>query len=205
MDAAKIRLSTEEKELMLRADWILTKNGIIQKLMAFLGAIQNNQQIILNSNTSWLPAEVLAIPAKVSKGENYKGLPYLILDQPRFFNRDHIFTIRSLFWWGHFFSVTLHLSGSYKTLYEQQIITALPSLQENSYYICVNTDQWEHHFEPDNFIPLQSVSLQQSVEIIEKQAFLKLSKKIPLESWEKAGQELVNIFNEYIRLLKTGK
>ena len=64
---------------------------------------------------------------KISKGENYKGLPWLVLDYPRYFNKEDIFAIRTLFWWGNFFSITLHISGKYKMRYEKKIIDSFES------------------------------------------------------------------------------
>ncbi len=44
MDTTKIRLSPEEAALVIRADWILTKNKILQKANHLLGALQTQQQ-----------------------------------------------------------------------------------------------------------------------------------------------------------------
>jgi hypothetical protein len=204
MNAAKIRLSAEEKELLMKADWILTKNRVIQKATALLGEIQAKQQLILDAHRGWLPEELFTVSAKISKGENYQGLPYLILDQPRYFSRDNIFAIRSFFWWGRFFSVTLHLAGIYKSLYEQKITGAFPSLSQDDFYVCINPDQWEHHFEKDNFIPLSSITAEEFKENLNKSPFVKLSKKISLEDWDIAEDSLTGIFNEYIKLLRDG-
>jgi hypothetical protein len=197
MDATKIRLSPEERELVLRPDWILTKNNILAKVRQLLEHVQSVQQPYL----SGLPAEVQATNAKVSRGENYKGLPYLVLDQPRYFNREHVFAIRTLFWWGHFFSSTLHLAGNYKAMYAEKIIPAFDLLQQAGFYICINADQWEHHFEAGNFVPLNTISADGFETIIRSNSFIKLSKKISLEQWENAGRELPEIFRQFISIL----
>ena len=97
----------------------------------------------------------MAIPPKISKGENYKGLPYLVLDYPRYFGKDDHFAIRSMFWWGNFFSITLHLSGIYKKMYENKIEASFTLLKEESFFIGISDDQWEHHFETSNYLPLE--------------------------------------------------
>src|SRR5688572_30593643 len=107
---AKIQLSTLELELVNNTEWILTKNGIIEKVKKLLHDIQMAQHEVLIAAQDQLPAEVLMPSPKISRGENYKGLPYLILDNPRFFDKQDIFAIRTMFWWGHFFSITLHVS-----------------------------------------------------------------------------------------------
>ena len=63
-----------------------------------------------------------------------------------------IFAIRTMFWWGNFFSITLHLSGIYKTMFAQKIIACYELLKETDFFICVHEEQWQHHFEKDNYI-----------------------------------------------------
>ena len=192
---AKIQLSPLEMELVMRSDWILTKNAVIQKAKLLLEQLQESQQEIVNSLS--FPKEVTVPSPKVSKGENYKGLPYLVLDQPRYFNREDIFAIRVLFWWGNFFSSTLHLSGSYKSMYEDTIIQAYPSLKKEDYFICVHTDPWEHDFEAENYIPLQELSESRFETMIRNHPFIKLAKKLSLEEWETAEEKLLEIFRYY--------
>jgi len=66
------------------------------------------------------------VSPKISRGENYLGLPYLVLDYPRLFRPDAVLAIRTFFWWGHFFSSTLQLSGGYKT----EFLSRLQAAQE---------------------------------------------------------------------------
>ena len=197
MDATKIRLSTEEKELLLRPDWILTKNGIQKKVWQLLENLQAAQQPAMKM----LSEEVRAISGKISRGENYQGLPWLILDQPRYFDKDNVFAIRTMFWWGRFFSCTLQLSGRYKEMYTGKIIAALPSLKENKFFTCINTDPWEHHFEEENYIAAYSLSDAAFKEVISKNSFIKISKKISLEEWDHAEELLLGIFGFYMKTL----
>ena len=48
----------------------------------------------INGKPDFLPAEMLFHSPKISKGENYKGLPYVMLDYPRCFGKTDIFAIR---------------------------------------------------------------------------------------------------------------
>jgi len=200
MSETKIRLSAEEMELLLRSDWILTKNRVIQKAKHLLEMLQADQQNILEIFSN-LPQEVKRISPKVSKGENYQGLPWLILDQPRHFLRDHAFAIRHFFWWGRLFSSTLHLSGTYKTKYEKNILAGFNTLKEEDVFICINDDQWEHHFEADNFLPLSGMDKKQFAAIINDNSFIKLSKKFPLDQWNDAKDILKETFNKYLSIL----
>ncbi|HEX2630675.1 MAG TPA: hypothetical protein VHM26_16780, partial [Chitinophagaceae bacterium] len=138
MDPAKIRLSSKEQELVIDAGLILTKNAIMRKAWLLLEQLQEAQQSLLLQYAPLLPAEATKTSAKISKGENYKGLPYLVLDQPRYFNRDHVLSIRTMFWWGHFFSTTLHLSGKFKDQYGVHLLDAYRVLGKEDFFICIN-------------------------------------------------------------------
>lgn len=201
MEKAKIRLSPKETELVSNADWILTKNGILQKAKFILEDLQFNQLYFLQSYIKMLPDEVTSIPPKISKGENYKGLPYLVLDHPRYFEGQNYFAIRSMFWWGNFFSITLQLSGSYKKMYESKIETAFTHLKKEEFFICTSPDQWEHHFETNNYLPLQDMNADTFKKHSGNKDFIKLAKMYPLGHWDDAGNLLMTSFSALIKWL----
>jgi hypothetical protein len=201
MNPAKIRLSQAEIELVNNADLILTKNAILKKVHQFLGNLQVNQQKHILLHPAGLPAKVSGSTFKISKGENYKGLPYLMLDYPRLFEQENIFAIRTMFWWGNFISVTLHLSGMYKKDAEEKLIAGYESLKEKGYRFCINEDQWEHHFEKDNTIPVSSLSKIDFEKTVRERTFIKLANKISLQQWDDAEGMLQGFFKEIIEML----
>ncbi len=201
MSEAKIRLSQKEMDLVCSADLILTKNAILQKANRLLSDLQEKQLQYLDLFPAKLSDEVFHSSAKISKGENYKGLPYLLLDYPRVFDQQHILAIRTMFWWGNFFSVTLHLSGKYKKETEEKLINAFPELKERDYYWYINEDQWEHHFEADNYIPMAGISKAEFENSVRKNNFIKLAIKIDLREWEHAEEILLTYFKQIIKIL----
>lgn len=200
MDTAKIRLSPAEAELVSDPSWILTKNGIILKIKSLLEDLQSRQQEFLLLNNI-LPGEVNDIPPKISKGENYLGLPYLILDYPRHFHNEGTFAIRSMFWWGHFFSSTLHLSGKYKQMFQEKLLSNIQTFQ-NDYFICVNDEEWEHHFEENNYRKMDLLNSAEINDIFNGKNFIKLARRLPLQQWETADEFLFETFSEMIKSLK---
>jgi hypothetical protein len=202
MDKANLRLSPNEAELMLNADWILTKNAILTKIKTALEHLQSRQQELLKNIHPNLPAEVSVISPKVSKGENYRGLPYLILDYPRFFAGADHFAIRSLFWWGNFFSITLHLSGRYKSMYEGAILSSFSSIKEEEFFICTNEDPWEHHFEGGNYVRADEMDISGFKKTIGNRDFIKLAKRFPLEEWDTIEERLMTSYCKMANWLK---
>lgn len=183
MNTAKIRLSKKEKDLIINTDWILTKNEILKKVGLLFENLVTEQQTILQKSRSFFPAEITITLPKISKGENYNGLPWRVLDYPRVFSRENICAIRTMFWWGNFFSITLHLSGKYKKQFETTVISAYPLFAKHSVYYCIHDDQWQHHFEKDNYIPCKQLSVEQKTRCITQKDFLKLALKFDLEKW----------------------
>ncbi len=197
MNETKIRLSPKELELIRNADIILTKNAVMKKMQGLLEELQVDHQELL-ANSDLLPEEVRRCGPKISKGENYLGLPYLVLDQPRFFEIDNIFAIRTMFWWGRFFSITLQLSGRYKKAYQPGLINHFDELKDNDYYYCVSDDQWKHHLEEDNYIPLKNMSREELIRSNGERSFIKLAKRIELGDME----NIQNVLDkEYRKLL----
>jgi hypothetical protein len=84
-EKAKVSLSAFELQLVTDETFILTKNRIIQKVYELFGQCSENYKTVLKQYT--LPEIALQSPAKIAKGENYEGLPYVMLDFPRCFGR----------------------------------------------------------------------------------------------------------------------
>ena len=96
-------------ELVQNSEWILAKHSIIKKVYGMFGDLNELINAEPESFNYLFPEKNKNQNGKISKGENYRHLPYVILDYPAFFDKENIFTVRTIFWWGNFFSVTLHL------------------------------------------------------------------------------------------------
>jgi hypothetical protein len=203
MSNAKVRLSLKEQELVLNADWILTKNAVIQKLYTFFGALSEQYQTQLQQCSGLANEAACAVAPKISRGENYEGLPWVMLDYPRYFSGNDVFAIRSFFWWGNQVSITLHLSGKFKTFYSNAIQQYFHLRNGNphpthEWYIGINLDDaWQHHFRPENY----RKAAEMNPAMIPQLPYIKLAKKIPLDEWEDVDFFLQQTFKEMLHLL----
>jgi hypothetical protein len=197
MEVTKIHLSPTEKEMVSDAGIILTKNIIQKKVIGLLQTVQED----ISKGSKDLSPFLFSVPPKISKGENYEGLPYAILDFPRIADKEDLCFIRSMFWWGNFFSSTLHVSGNYKNALVKNIekIRQLP--ETGLYYLGINSDPWVHHFRTDNYKPLQEISRQDLEERFQTMPFIKIAAKFPLEEWESAATELINSWRKLAALI----
>src|SRR5437762_9288085 len=192
----KIQLSSFEMDLLNNSEWILTKNTIVKKAQRLLEQVQGNIYDHTKLNPGVFPTEVITISPKISKGENYLGLPWLMLDYPRYFDKENIFAIRIMFWWGNFFSTTLHLSGHYKQKYHQAIIHSYEDLHKNEFYLCINDEQWDHHFEKENYLSVKSFTAEGFGDEVQKKSFIKLSCKLSFSQWNDAVRLLSESFTK---------
>jgi hypothetical protein len=200
--AAKIALSDKELELVCNSEWILTKHNIIQKVYQLFGDVLPELEKILLLNQNNLPDEVFVNAAKISKGENYHQLPYVILDYPRFFGKEDTVAIRTFFWWGNFFSISIQLSGSFLKAYIPLIESKWDQLQQDDYWFCVNESPWQHHFTEDNFMPMNRLTKEAFTRLLMQKPFIKMAKKIALDQWQDVPTFIVETFEEMAGLLK---
>jgi hypothetical protein len=197
----KIQLSPQETELVKNTEWILAKHNIIKKVYALFGEFNEFIKTEFEQCNHIFPQDVKNWNGKITKGENYKNLPYVILDSPAFFDKKNIFTIRTMFWWGNFFSITLHLSGIFKHQFGKSNSEMFSLLKKNNFFVCVNEDEWQHYFEENNYAPFSAITLQQ-FETINEKDFFKIAKNISLSQWDNANDFLINSFREIMHLLQ---
>ena len=191
-------LNGKEMSMVQDAEWILVKNRIIEKVYGLFGALQ--QAMAAAPQVTVLP-EAQAQPPKISRGEQYEGLPYVMLDYPRSFSRESIFACRTFFWWGRFFSLTLHLAGGSLEAYRPRILRMQGALAEAGWYACVHDDPWQHHFGDDNYRSAQSLTPSQWEQMAER-PFVKFAKRYDLEDWGKMIPVAVAQYAALLDMLK---
>jgi hypothetical protein len=178
-----LNFSARELSYLQNTDFLLTKWEIMQKVKQLLRETEKLIRKDIPKFQKTFPEATLGRAGKLSKGENYQGLPYIVLDYPRNFSKENIFAFRTMFWWGHHFSATLHLQGEYFNRYKQILYSNFARLQVAGYYICVHDTPWEYHYEFENYQPLANFSAADFQTQLDRRTFTKLSRKLSLEAW----------------------
>jgi hypothetical protein len=201
IEKTKIDLSAKELQLVCDKEWILTKQLIIEKVYRLFGtlAISMQQQVLKNIKT--LPITATRESPKISRGENYRSLPYVMLDYPRHFSKESTLAIRTFFWWGNFFSINLHLAGVCKEAAIPSLKANFAVLQHKGYSICINETPWQHHFEEDNYVAMNKFTANDFAAMLNRESFIKIAKCISLQQWEEAPEFLEQHFYEMMMLL----
>ena len=193
-----LEFSKKEYDVITNSDFILTKNRIVKKIYTLYGELADEYKTLLSEYSYCLPNEIFSVTPKISKGEQYKELPYVMLDYPRLFSKINVFAIRSFFWWGNYFSITLQLSGIYLEKYADNIVDFINDKKNKDWYFGVHESEWEHHFEKDNYISMDELT-KESFENLKSRGFIKIAKKLSLEDWRIADKFFIE---EYKILLQ---
>lgn len=194
-------LTQEEKQLAFDAVWIYRKNSVIEKVMELMGHLQRELEKHTATRAFAFPEGCLQRGAKISRGERYKELPWVILDYPRCFGQTDIFAFRTMFWWGHYFSCTLHLAGSIKERYEDALIMGYAQLTAAGLYVYMKEDPWEHDFEDSNYMFVAAFTPQEWGELVQQRRFIKLARPFPLELWENMATEALHNYASLLTIL----
>ncbi len=201
MENAKIQLSAEEIQMIRSTDWVFTRKSIIAKVYELFGglAAAGREQL---SRYTFLPAPLLSSEPKISRGEQYRELPYVILDYPKVFGKDGVLALRTMFWWGKYFSVTLHISGQYKQQYQHALIRNSQIFRHQ--YCCLEnfcSDEWEHAIEAPWFLPVNTFSTKDLGYHIEHSPFMKIAVKQSFDQWEELPKTLLSSQHELLKWL----
>lgn len=185
--------TTEELAVLHNTNYLSLKASVSEKIVSYLAQIERALVQDMGKYPAHLfPEGSFLKPGKISKGENYLGMPYFVLDCPRYFTRDEVFAYRNMVWWGNFFSCTLHLSG-------EVFDRSRPSIwqwaqQQEDCFICVADSPWRYEYSSDNYLMIGDLDMAQLERIIFEKKFLKISSFIPLGHWDKFGEfSLMNL------------
>lgn len=203
MQDSKIpKLSNEELIALTDVKFYELKQSATEKIMRLLSILETKLKAEASKHNLYIPDSVLQVDGKISKGENYRGLPYLVLDYPRYFKKENIFAFRSMFWWGNYFTFTLHLSGMYFQHFLPKIKEDILKINLRNTYVSIGDNQWVHHIDDANYLSLSKWGKEvNSEQYFKKAKYIKLVRKLDLNNWEKVPEFGVETFNLFLNTL----
>lgn len=188
----------EDLDRLKDQDFLLAKKRISEDVISLLKDTEENlKKQIQSADFDW-PERSFLKAGKISRGENYRDLPFFILDYPRKFSKEASFAYRSMIWWGNDISFTLHLSGKDLNRYRHAFLDNISALQD--YYLCVNSTPWEYHFGPENYQSLKELN-HLTIEKHLAKDFLKISIRYELSDIKKVPSLAVEHLNNYLLAL----
>jgi len=191
----------EELQILKDNHFLKVKNELSAKIITHLSEIERALHSDLENSTFSFPQGTFVKAGKISKGEQYQGLPYFILDYPRLFKQNEVFSFRTMLWWGHHFSCTLHLSGALLQNNKEKICVHL--LEMSDIYFCINDTPWEYHYQENNYLKINQLNKEQLLEQIDKNGFIKLSNYISVDLWNEYKSFTLATFARFLRCVNT--
>lgn len=194
--------SAKELKYLKDTDFLLTKVSVQDKLNQLMSNAEAGLRDHFNQSNYQFPEGTFSKSGKISKGENYHYLPYFTLDYPRKFTRNGIFAYRTMIWWGHFFSSTLHIEGPDRDIFQNTIIDNVNSLYNNDIFVGVNNTPWEYHYEENNYLPADEFTKEHLINHLKQHPFIKLSRKMDLNDWKYLPEFTLNTFKIFAGIIK---
>lgn len=150
-----------------------------QKLQATEKLKQLMEEVRLVLLEEIRPEELIApnatdfLKGQIAKGENYEGYPYVMLDFPKQFGKESIFTFRTLFWYGHALIFSVILAGTYLETYRRNLERHYEGLCEAGLYFGVD-DVWDWRE-----FAAQLLTMEAKADLLaRRQPFIKLMKRL---------------------------
>lgn len=194
--------SVQEQALMKDAEMLLLKRQCIDKVMLKFASIESNLKRNMGDfANSGLPEGAFLKPGKISRGENYKGLPYVVLDYPRLFTQSGVLNIRLLFWWGHYFTMSLHLAGEVWERNKNRVVGSLAGQEFGGLYFQYEGSVWENDLSLPFFIDSSKLG-KNNFDAILKSSFIKIVNPIAVDEIERLESFSLTTFKKFISLLQ---
>ena len=196
MRKSTIKLTKHELDFASDTIYPETKQSVtlkMQQLFTECGQILDQNQLYQEYT--------LTSQFKITKGEQYKNYPYMVLDYPQIQGANFNFVLRTMFWWGHYISCNLIIRTD--QLLPKQHSAAILQLKKTR--ILTGNNLWEQDLYSTEFSKLSSLSIQELEAIIDNQKYLKLSRKIPIRKYNQLAILLDEIYTEWLTVLSIKK
>jgi len=196
-----------EKELRLvnHVEIFQNKPAILKKIEQRLVTLQKVLEQEISPISADLPNGIDLVKNQIARGENHNGFPYLSLDYPQNFSKTEMFTMRTLFWWGHYLGFSLILKGKKLSVYLERLLQNRHKKPYKDIYVSIAPDPWEWEIIDENFLLAPQLEIEAQKKIISPLGYLKIIRVFPVKNqnfktlnW---SQEGVQFWTDLVPLL----
>lgn len=148
-----------ELELIKSEEFFRTKKNIFDIIYNQFQELNLQLEELKQQYSTLFEQYQAPLNGKISKGENYDGCPYIVLDNPRIYLPNNILACRTMFMWGKYFVATFifrHADANSHFKFIENFVDK--HMNENDYMMTGNA-MWQHHITGDNYIGLKDLDL----------------------------------------------
>lgn len=193
-----------EMEWMNHVELFLHKPVILKKAEALLNGFKNAMVRELEAAPAPYPPETDTTRGQIARGENNKGFPYVSLDMPQMFSKTEMFTLRTLFWWGHYLGHFLILKGSAVPASLDALAARRASPELSGVVFSIWPTPWEWGVE--SFSPIADLPKEEIRRLVKTHGYIKVGRIYPLSApgfhrldWTSAGLDAWRILSGITR------
>ena len=172
--------SWSEKELRLvnHVELFQCKPAILKKVENRFLALQKGLEKEIIPLATNLPKSLDLVKKQIARGENHNGFPFLSLDYPQNFSKTEMFTMRTLFWWGHYLGFSLILKGERLTIYLERLLENRKTEPFQDIFVCLAPNPWEWELNEKNYSLVSKSNTEEFQKIILELGYLKLMRVV---------------------------
>lgn len=137
---------------------------------------------------------IFAQPGRITRGQNYHGFPYRVLDHPAYFESGGFILFRTILIWGHHVSFHLIAHGEWKNILQQRLASLPDALKP--WLFSMDNNPWEWFPAESGAIAFNALTDRQLSDRLQAADFIKFSRYHPIEN----GLNLVDSGHQYWRL-----
>ena len=172
--------SWSEKELRLvkQVELFQCKPAILKKAENRFFALQKGLEKEITPLPTNLPKNLDLVKNQIARGENHNGFPFLSLDYPQNFSKTEMFTMRTLFWWGHYLGFSLILKGERLTIYLERLLENRKTKPFQDIFFCLAPNPWEWELNEKNYSLVSKSNTKEIQKTILELGYLKLMRVV---------------------------
>jgi hypothetical protein len=193
-----LKFSEAEFEAIQNHSFFKVKAAAIEKVEQQFAEIAKEMEVTYSQyapSISYAPNEVFS---KISRGENLQQLPFLILDLPKHFTKEEVFSFRLLFWWGKGFTLFLHLKNDELQQILEMVLIHSSQLVELNAKLSTNGDEWSHDIDSESYQTLTNFNSSQGIDFVKFAWFLPFSQATKLKEFtNKRMSQILRIISQH--------
>lgn len=165
----------EEQQVLGEKRFFEVRMGVEQKLLQLFGLLRDALGKTSAAYAPLYPPGTDYKTGKISKGENYNGYPYRVLDFPRLFAGPNMFACRCMLLWGHHYAFHVLLAGPVVHTLRTRLACRTEQLAQVPLLLATHETPWQWAYAPAHYATIGSLPLDKLQYLLTEAPFLKLS------------------------------
>ncbi len=199
MRKSTIKLTKKEFDFITSKDYPIIKRKIIQNFQQHFNELGDLYKQKLAFKNKKLISEFKNTNFKITRGDNYQSLPYVVLDYPQIKGNDFTILCRTMFWWGKYISLNVFIKTDEFDI--KKIADSLKHTSLKKIKLYDGKDKWQQNLSDKHFVKLRKLSAEGLCTIMQNQQYVKLSIKLSFKKLNALEDQSLLFYNTILNTL----